>query len=445
MAGMGIKGPNFCRRDVFRFAGLSAVGLGIAACGDGGLRGSSEELKFWNGVYATSSDTDKDKKRAEFWVIESTRRFAKREGVTVDVEALPADVQMFAKIRAAGVARNGPDIASLWSGAYTFGVKDFLEPLDDYFTAEERGRLSGWASVTEGFEEGKGKIYGVPSGNDGICALYFDRRALDKAGVEVGDTGLEWDAWIDLLDKVRSTGVTPLALGSYNYTAFSLFYWIAQVVGGEAGLHELGSGARDFSDPALEDVITKWAALSDYTLPGATTMEGEQAQSRLAAGKAAAVIEGAWAIPDLRTTLGDNVVMTPLPNIASEVSVKDTGIGGPGGALAVSNYSPNKEKAVELIKHFVSAREQRRRVAGGEATPIPNAVDLDPTAIYDDPLYQQQYRWANEKFVFYADNIWPTELVDEILAQAQLAWEGKITAAEFLARADEKRDQIVEK
>ncbi len=439
LAGLGATGLGA--------AGLGATGLGLAGCGSpGGADGAGgANLAFWNAVYATSSDTDKTKKRGEFWVMKATQRFAAKAKQPAKVTDLPGDLPMFTKFRAAGVARNGPDLATLWSGAYILGVKDFLEPLDGYFTAAERAKLTGWTAVTEGFQEGKGTIYGVPSGNDGICVLYFDRRALDKAGAEVGDTGLEWDAWIDLLDRIKASGVTPLALGKYNYTAFSLFYWIAQVTGGEAGFHQLASGTRDFSDPAVEDVVTKWLTLADYTLPGAPTMDGGQAQSRLAAGKAAAVVEGAWAIPDLRKTLGDNVVMSPLPNIGPSVSVKDTGIGGPGGAIVVTNYSKNKEQAVELIKHLVSADEQKRRVESGEATPIPNAVGLDPTTIYSDPLYQQQYRWVNDKFVFYADNIWPTELVDEFLAQAQLAWGGKISAQELLARADQKRDELVAK
>jgi raffinose/stachyose/melibiose transport system substrate-binding protein len=427
-------------------AGLGAAGLSLTGCGGGQGSGASDDtIAFWNAVYATSSDTDKTKKRAEFWVVQATKRFADQAKQPTKVTDLPGDLPMFTKFRAAGVARNGPDLATLWSGAYILGVKDFLEPLDEYFTAEERAKLTGWAAVTEGFDEGKGTIYGVPSGTDGICVLYFDRRALEKAGAEVGDTGLEWDAWIDLLDRIKASGVTPLALGKYNYSAFSLLYWVAQVTGGEAGFHQLASGKRDFSDPAIEDVLTKWLQLVDYTLPGAPTMDGGQAQSRLAAGKAAAVVEGAWAIPDLRETLGDNVVMTPLPNIGPSVAVKDTGIGGPGGAIVVTNYSEHKEQAVDLIKHLVSPEEQKRRVEGGEVTPIPNAVGLDPTSIYSDPLYQQQFRWVNDKFVFYADNIWPTELVDEFLAQAQLAWGGKIPPAELLSRLDEKRDEIVAK
>jgi raffinose/stachyose/melibiose transport system substrate-binding protein len=441
------RAPEYSRRHALRLGALGAGGLaslGLAGCG-GGASGGEDGLAFWNAVYATSSDTEKTKKRGEFWVVRSTQRFSKDTKLAAKVSDLPGDLPMFTKFRAAGVARNGPDVASLWSGAYTFGVKDYLEPLDEYFTAAERDQLTGWAAVTDGFEPGKGTIYGVPSGNDGICALYFDRRVLAKVGTEIGDTPMGWDAWIDLLDRIKRTGVTPLALGKYNSTAFTLFYWIAQVVGGEAGLHELGAGDRDFADPAIEDVVTKWLQLVDYTVPGAPTMDGGQAQSRLAAGKAAAVVEGAWAIPDLRSTLGDNIVMTTLPDVSSSVSVSGTGIGGPGGALVVTNYSKHKDEAVRLIKHLVSAEEQKQRIAGGETTPIPNAVGLDPTEIYSDPLYQQQYRWVNEKFVFYADNIWPTELVDEILAQAQLAWGGKISAAEFLTRADAKRDEIAAK
>ena len=46
--------------------------------------------------------------------------------------------------------------------------------------------------------------------------------------------------------------------------------------------------------------------------------------------------------------------------------------------------------------------------------------------------------------MFWADNTWPSELVGELFAQAQLAWNGDIGVDEFLSTIDEKRDALLE-
>jgi len=431
---------NLSRRQVLAISGLGLTGLGTAGCAKEEAGGAATKLGYWNS-YATSSSTDKAKKREDFWITQAISRFQDSQHVTIDVTDPPGGVETLTKFRAAGIARNGPDVALLWSGAYFLGVKDFLEPLDDLLTDEDKTRLTGWEAVTEGFEVGKGTTYGVPTNNGGVCVLYFDKRALDKAGVTVGAEGLDWDTWLDHLDRMKATGVTPLALGTYEYSLFSLTYWMAQVAGGNAGVRDLGSGARKFSDPALEDVVTKWLQLIKYCLPGAPTMT--DATNRFIAGKAAGTIALAGGIPELRKTFGDNLVMTTLPDISSTAPVKNSGIGGGGGALVVSNYSKNKDASLEFIKYLVSEDEQKKRLENGELTPIPNIVGLDPTTINKDPLYQEQYRLSNAETIYWPDNIWPTALVSELLAQAQLTWGGKLSPQDFLTRLDKKRDQIV--
>ena len=55
-----------------------------------------------------------------------------------------------------------------------------------------------------------------------------------------------------------------------------------------------------------------------------------------------------------------------------------------------------------------------------------------------------QQEWANEpSTVFWLDNLYPVDLTNEIKAQSQLAWTGQISAEEFLAKADAKRDELL--
>lgn len=438
---------HISRRGLLQGAAVAA-GLGLVGCSGGvGTGGSrSGQLKFWNGFFATSSADQKSKKPSDFWIGQAVSRFEKASGVKVKMGVLPGSPEMFTRLRAAGVARNGPDLASIWSGSYTFGIKSVLAKLDPYFgKAEQRRGIRGWSATTEGFVEGKGTIYGVPVGMDGVSALFADRRKLRKAGVELDpDQILEWDEWMDLLERVKRSGTTPLALGNYDYTVFSLSYWIAQVVGGTRGLQELGSGKRKFASPEVAGVLGKWRKLADYALPGTATMETDDAIGRIVSGKAAILLSGGTNATSMRDALDDDAVMVKQPNISKDAAVRDTGIGGPGGALVVSSYAKDKDEAVELVKHLVQPEEQERRARAGESV-YPNVAGLDPAELYKDPLDRKQYEWANQDIVYYSDNVWPTALVDEYLAQAQLAWTGKIDTDEMLQRLDGKRDELADR
>ena len=435
-----------------RFLSISAmVGAtaALAACAPGGGGtgggGTATSLSMWNATFDTIATTSSTTKaEADFWLTQALARYEKETGTTIDLGDLPRDDQMFTKLRTAGVARNGPAIATIWSGSYTFGLKDYLMPLDEYYPAEARAGMVGWDAVTEGFVEGEGTIWGVPCGVDGLSAMYFNQEMLTNAGVTLDPEQVQdWDEFIGTLDKIQASGVTPLALGSYEYLAFSLFYWMAQVTGGSRGIFELGSGAQNFSDPAVKSVVEQWLSLVPYTVQGAPVMSGGDALGKLTAGEAAGTFSGSWLIPDLRAGLGDAVTMTRLPNVGGATSSLDGGIGGPGNAFVVTASAPDVAAAVEFINFLNSPAEQIARGKLAEP-PMPNVVGLAAADVYTDPLLIQQAEWANGEFVFWADNTWPSELVGELFAQAQLAWNGDIGVDEFLSTIDEKRDALLE-
>ena len=90
---------------------------------------------------------DKAKRPEDFYISQAIARFQEANpGVTVEMETMQSGTDSFTKFRTASVAQNGPDVMGMWSGSYMLGVVDFLEPLNDYFTAGGAGadhRLGG--------------------------------------------------------------------------------------------------------------------------------------------------------------------------------------------------------------------------------------------------------------------------------------------------------------
>jgi raffinose/stachyose/melibiose transport system substrate-binding protein len=224
-----------------------------------------------------------------------------------------------------------------------------------------------------------------------------------------------------------------------------LAWWQAQMLGGSEQVGKLVTGETNFSNPTLTEIVTNWQKLRDYSAPGAETMEGSAAQQLLYSGQAALITSGFWSLADSRNALGDNLGMIKIPNFSADAPVKDGGIGGAGTAFIVSNYSQHKQEAVNFVKHLMSKEEQEQKAASGEGGSLLNVTDVDASQFYNDPLTDIQQEWANQpSTIFWLDNLYPADLTAEIKAQSQLAWTGQITAEQFLAAADAKRDELME-
>jgi raffinose/stachyose/melibiose transport system substrate-binding protein len=222
-----------------------------------------------------------------------------------------------------------------------------------------------------------------------------------------------------------------------------LLYWIGQTVGGAEGINALSVGDRGFSEPELVEIVTNWQRLAEYTIPGAETMEGSQALQLFAEEQSAMTSGGFGTIDNAREFFGDDLGMVKMPDYSADAPITGGGIGGPGVAFIVSNYSANKEAAVELVKFLESPEELTLRAESGEGHLV-NLADINAAELYDDPFKVLQQEWAVEpSTIFWPDNIFPAELTTEIKAQSQLAWTGEITAEEFMELADAKRDELL--
>ncbi|GCE22185.1 ABC transporter substrate-binding protein [Dictyobacter kobayashii] len=441
---------HLSRRAFLRLSGVALGGTSLlSACTTGtpitqAAPSAEKHIRFWNTAYATTDPLDKTKARDQYYIYKAIQRFeAQNPGVKVDMQVMPGSTDMFTAYRVASIARTGPDVMTLWSGSYLMQFKHYLEPLNHYFTPEESGRIRGWNAVTEGFTAGQGTIYGVPCSTDSISAIYYSKKALAKAGIKTdADWPHSFDDFLRMLKQVQSTGITPLALFDNGYSLFSLDYWIAQVVNGDAGIADLIAGKRKFASPELLEVVQKWQQLAQYTIAGAPTMGTGEAQQLLYQGHAAMMINGPWSIDDMSQVMGNDLGVHKLPDYSNQVSIKNTGIGGSGNGLIVSQYSQHKEEAVRFVKFLMSQPEQTTQAETSSS--LSNVVDVDMGQITKNPIKRQLQQWALEPdIIFWPDNIYPSELTTELTAQAQLAWTGKSSAQQFLQQLDAKRDQLL--
>ncbi|QTH41432.1 extracellular solute-binding protein [Cohnella sp. LGH] len=425
---------------------IMVLALVLNACGSGANESASSsgngekqiKLVFWNSGFATIDENNKAKKKEDFYISQAVERYQKlHPNIKIDVQDVPSGDELFAKFQTASIAKNGPDLTVLWSGSYMLRFKQFLEPMDPYFTAEERARIVGWSATTEDFTN-EGKAYGVPFGTDGTFLLAYNKKIFADAGVDpVAQRPINFQQFVAMLEKIKAQNVTPLGLFKDSFLHVP-DYWIAQTVD-IPGLDSLVKGTSNFSDPKLVNVMKGWHELFDKDL----VIADDSIRQLFIQGQLGMSVGANSDITNFSEEMGDNVGFMKIPDFSEDVKIHDGGPGGVGAAFVVTNYSEHAKEAAEFVKFLMSKEEQINKIKSGEAR-ITVVNDVDVNEYVSDPLVKTMQDMANEpSTIFWPDNVYPAELTSEMMSLQSLVSSGKMTAEEFMKKIDQKRDELL--
>jgi glucose/mannose transport system substrate-binding protein len=141
----------------------------------------------------------------------------------------------------------------------------------------------------------KGHYVAVPVNVHRTNWLWANAAVLKRAGIETMPKN--FPDFFAAADRIRSIGVIPLAIGYDAWQEFVLFENIILGVGGpqfyQKALMRLES--ESLSDPKMEQTLTIFRRLKDYTDSSAAKMTWNQATERVIAGKSGFQIMGDWA------------------------------------------------------------------------------------------------------------------------------------------------------
>jgi glucose/mannose transport system substrate-binding protein len=261
----------------------------------------------------------------------------------------------------------------------TWVTTGFMEPLDALF------KQAGWEKA---FPPGvlellkyDGKYYSVPANIHRANVLWYNRKVFQTAGVQPPKT---FDEFFQTAEKLKTSGVTPLALGDNGIWASThLFETVLIGTLGADGYRGLWTGKTDWNGPGVKKALETMVRMLGYVNGDHAARSWDQANELVAQGKAAMTIMGDWVDADNLARGFKDTGWAPAP-----------GNGGIYDALSdtfgLPKKAPHRQETLEWLR-LVGSKE------GQEAfNPLKGSIcartDCDPK------LFGPYLQWAMDQW-----------------------------------------------
>ncbi len=408
---------------------LSAMLLVLAACSPGGGADSAknkqsgasagkdaaaETIKVWLPPFSTGDVSDET-----FWR-EQLNKFEEKHGVKVELEIIPWSNYEERYLTAIS-SENGPDVGYMYMEMLSDYIKlGTLEPLDDYFTQEEKDNYIYWDKGTVA-----GKQYAVPIIVGNVSVLYANMDILKKSGFT--EPPKTWDDLVAYARKIQqdSPDVYPFVQewGEPSITGLNhSFYPYLWQAGGELFNKEGTELALDSPEALkaikfLNDLKHTYKIIPD----AATSLTTQDLKSLLPEGKVAMAIMGTSLSADLDKA-GINWDYT------ASLTQKQGGTFAAADSLVMLRTAKNKELAAELIKFLTSPEvmEAYHQVIYS-APPISKNEKY-----YDNPKFEKLYTEDSQLFHTLTPVDGSSKIYDALYKNLQLMILGQLTPEQVL-------------
>jgi raffinose/stachyose/melibiose transport system substrate-binding protein len=400
--------PALSRRGFL--AASAAAGLGmtaLSACGGGGSDGGSSDgtttIEWWN-----ISTTEPAK---SVWPALARQFEAQNPKVKIKIVALENEAYK-AKMTALTASGKLPDIFHTWGGGVLKQQVDagLVEDLTDS-TKAWSGSLLQVARQPYLLDD---KAYGIPF-DMGMIGFWYNKALFQRAGVSAPPT--TWSAFLDAVRKLKSAGITPIALAGKEKWP-GMYYW-AYLAMRTAGLDALkkASDSKDFTGAGfveagqhLKDLVQLQPFQPGFLGAAYSTPTGQAAA--VGNGKAAMELMGQWAPQTEKSEgkgIGKDLGFFPFPTVeGGKGSI--TEVFGGGGGHALRKGAP--QAAVDFLKFFASAATDRTLVTKTGTIPVVTAAD-DALADPNLKAVNQQLKNATG-FQLYLDQAYAPAVGQEV-------------------------------
>jgi ABC-type glycerol-3-phosphate transport system substrate-binding protein len=335
----------------FAIAALAAGALLLAGCTSPASTAAPASdtapvtLTLWHNYGTEQNAVAVDKLTAAYHAL--------HHNVSFKVVSQPGD-SYFSLLQASAISKTGPDLAVMWTGAFTLKYKSLLTNLKGLVPPTDLDRLTGLQWMSDGYNSSNGP-YVLPLENQFYIGFY-NKKEFAAAGVTSVPT--TWSQLATACTKLRASGVAdPLVYGNGGQSLGAEFYpWYdaSYLFIGKYSVSQLGdlySGKIPWTSPAIESQLSKWASLKSSGCTNSDVLTKTNNLDDFTSGKAAMVVDGTWDTSKFTDVMGKNVAAFVPP-------FSDKPIHGivefPGDGLSITSYSPHKVAAAAFLAWMTS-------------------------------------------------------------------------------------------
>lgn len=254
------------------------------------------------------------------------------------------------------VKNREPDVITI-NGDINFGMlaeagvfHDFTD--DDIVDELNPGMVNIAKSLVQTNDESKKRLYGLPyAGN--ASGYIINADVWEQAGEDPDNPPQTWSEFIDLLQRFKSKGIVPIEASTADpWTLQAPLASLNSTLVPESEYLSLKDGSKKFSD--------LWGTVSDqlveiyqnYTQKN-PAVTYQQATQDLAAGKAAILPLGTYAIPQIRLINSDaNLRFAQMP--ATDNAEEQQLTAGDDVILTMGAHTKHEKEAREFIDFLMN-------------------------------------------------------------------------------------------
>lgn len=331
------------RRIVYRaLTATCAIALTAGLAGCGNSTAGTVTLDFFQ-----------YKAEAADWFTAKAKEFEKTHpNIKVNVNNSDATTDLRTRL----VKNREPDVITI-NGDINFGMlaeagvfHDFTD--DDIVDELNPGMVNIAKSLVQTNDESKKRLYGLPyAGN--ASGYIINADVWEQAGEDPDNPPQTWSEFIDLLQRFKSKGIVPIEASTADpWTLQAPLASLNSTLVPESEYLSLKDGSKKFSD--------LWGTVSDqlveiyqnYTQKN-PAVTYQQATQDLAAGKAAILPLGTYAIPQIRLINSDaNLRFAQMP--ATDNAEEQQLTAGDDVILTMGAHTKHEKEAREFIDFLMN-------------------------------------------------------------------------------------------
>ncbi len=240
----------------------------------------------------------------------------------------------------------GSEAAEYSEAGVLMDMTEFLDENPDIKTA-----LGGMDAA---FKDDNGQ-YGLPY-QCNVQGIFYNKELFDKAKAAYPTDATTYDEFIEIIKKLKDSGVTPLAIGGKN-SAFAMweFNEFLARYGWEDNIGNILEGKGKFNNKELVACFEKLQGLKDAgAFPeNMATIEYFDAKQLFNEGKAAMFGTGQWDCAEFDENIGDKIGFWWGPRFTDTQSNQDIVMKVPSAPIGISAAVADDEKLKEGVYEFL--------------------------------------------------------------------------------------------